>query len=160
MNLNRTIHKVAAFAVLAVLVTALMTPTAFAQEPTPGFNNKIPESILTPDTVQTRVGALKFFDGIPTRETAALLFDNLDLNRGLQTILNGMPAANFEAGRLGHVDARSVRRCGKLQLCFLDHRAERRLGFRRCEPEGGGGRHNHYVDGAGGQRYNRGRLSR
>ena len=103
MNLNRTIHKVAAFATPAVLAAALMTPTAFTQEPTPGFNNKIPESILTPDTVQTRVGARKFFDGIPTRETAALLFDNLDLNRGVETFLNGMPAANFEAGRLGHV---------------------------------------------------------
>ncbi len=103
MNLNRTIHKVAAFSVLAVLAAALMTPTAFAQEPTPGFNNKIPESILTPDTVKTRVGALKFFDGIPTRETAAAILTNLDLNRGVETFLNGMPAANFEAARRGHI---------------------------------------------------------
>ena len=73
MNLNRTIHKVAAFAVPAVLAAALMAPTAFAEEPTPGYNNKIPESIMTPDKVDTRIGTLKFFDGIPTKKTAALL---------------------------------------------------------------------------------------
>ncbi len=51
MNLSRTIHKVAASTVPAVLAAALMTPTAFAQEPTPGYNNKILESIMTPDKV-------------------------------------------------------------------------------------------------------------
>jgi hypothetical protein len=80
-----------------------MAPTAFAEKPTPGFNNKIPESILTPDKVKTEGGTLKFFDGIPTKETAAMLFDNLDLNRGVDTFLNGMPAANFEAARRGHL---------------------------------------------------------
>ena len=28
---------------------------------TPGYNNKIPESIMTPDEVKTRIGTLKFF---------------------------------------------------------------------------------------------------
>jgi len=86
-----------------MLVNVFLASTASAQEKTPGFNNKIPESILTPDTVETKVGTLKFFDGIPTEKAAALLFDNLDLNRGLQALLNGMPASNFEAGRAGHV---------------------------------------------------------
>ena len=30
---------------------------------------------MTPDDVETRVGAPEFFDGIPTEQTAALLFD-------------------------------------------------------------------------------------
>jgi hypothetical protein len=74
-----------------------------AQDATPGFNTKIPESVLTPDTVETKLGTLKFFDGIPDAKAAKALFANLDLNRGLQAILNGMPAANFEAGRRGHI---------------------------------------------------------
>ncbi len=90
------------FAALALFAAGLLAPTAFA-EPTPGYNTKIPESIMTPDKVETRVGDLEFFDGIPTKETAALLFANLDLNRGLQALLNGMPASNFEAGRAGHI---------------------------------------------------------
>ncbi|MDX2313033.1 MAG: DUF1254 domain-containing protein, partial [Gammaproteobacteria bacterium] len=76
---------------------------ASADEATPGFNNKIPESVLTPNTVETKVGTLEFFDGIPTKKTAAALFANLDLNRGLQALLSGMPASNFEAGRAGHI---------------------------------------------------------
>jgi len=58
---------------------------------------------LTPDEIKTKVGTLKFFDGIPTKETASLLFESLDLNRGVDAFLNGMPAANFEAGRAGHL---------------------------------------------------------
>ena len=88
--------------IVAGAFIALLADASWAQ-PTPGFNNKIPESILTPDTVKTRVGTLEFFDGIPTKESAALLFENLDLNRGVETFLNGMPASNFEAGRRGHI---------------------------------------------------------
>ena len=36
-----------------------MEPTQAAQ-PTPGYNNKIPQEIMTPDTVQTRIGTLNF----------------------------------------------------------------------------------------------------
>ena len=39
-------------------------------DPTPGFNNKIPDKILTPDKVETRIGTLNFVDGVPTDETA------------------------------------------------------------------------------------------
>ena len=104
MNLNRTIHKVAVFAVPVVLAAALMTPTALAQEPTPGYNNKIPESIMTPDKVETRIGTLEFFDGIPTKKTAELCYDNLDFLRGVETFLNGLPATSLEGLRLGEAD--------------------------------------------------------
>jgi len=73
-------------------------------EATPGFNNKIPESIMTPDTVETRIGTLEFFDGIPTKETAALVHDHLDFIRGVETFLSGMPAASLEAIRLGQIE--------------------------------------------------------
>ena len=71
------------------------------EEPTPGYNTKIPETIMTPDRVETRVGTLEFFDGIPTKETATLLYDNLDYIRGVETFLNGMHAASLEAFRRG-----------------------------------------------------------
>ena len=93
------------YAAAALLVHFVVVAYTSAQDnPTPGFNNKIPESLLTPDVVKTRVGALKFFDGIPNKETAGLLLDNLDLNRGVDTFLNGMPASNVEAARRGHVE--------------------------------------------------------
>jgi hypothetical protein len=85
---------------LALFTSGLLAPAVFA-EPTPGYNTKIPESIMTPDKVETRIGTLKFFDGIPTKETAELLYDNLDFMRGVETFLNGMPATSLEAMRLG-----------------------------------------------------------
>jgi hypothetical protein len=70
-------------------------------QPTPGYNTRIPEKIMTPDKVETRIGTLEFFDGIPTKETAALVYDNLDFLRGIETFLNGIPAASLEGLRLG-----------------------------------------------------------
>jgi hypothetical protein len=78
-----------------------MSKNKVDEEATPGYNNKIPENIMTPDKVETRVGTLEFFDGIPTKETATLLYDNLDYIRGVETFLNGLPAASLESIRRG-----------------------------------------------------------
>jgi hypothetical protein len=73
-------------------------------QPTPGYNTSIPEKIMTPDKVETRLGTLEFFDGIPTKETAELVYDNLDFLRGIETFLNGIPAASVEGLRLGFAE--------------------------------------------------------
>ena len=54
------------------------------------------DSISTPDRVETSIGTLEFFDGIPTRETAERLYDNLDFLRGVETFLNGIPAGSVD----------------------------------------------------------------
>ncbi len=90
--------------VVTTFFASVMSLSATGEEPTPGFNNKIPEQILTPDKVETRIGTLEFFDGIPTRETAALLYDNLDFLRGVETFLNGIPATSLEAIRRGSAE--------------------------------------------------------
>ena len=71
--------------------------------PTPNYNTPIPEKIMTPDKVETRIGTLEFFDGLPTPETSQKVWDNLDFMRGVETFLNGIPIASLEALRLGHV---------------------------------------------------------
>jgi len=72
-----------------------------AGDVTPGFNTKIPESIMTPDKVETRIGTLSFFDGMPTQETADTVIENLLFLRGIEAFLNGIPAASIEAIRQG-----------------------------------------------------------
>ena len=72
-------------------------------EPTPGFNHQIPPEIMTPDVVDTRIGTLKFFDGLPDADTVTLVYDNLDLIRGVEVFLNFVPAASLEAIREGMV---------------------------------------------------------
>ena len=37
------------------------------EQVTPGFNHWIPEKVMTPDRVETRIGTLEFFDGIVKR---------------------------------------------------------------------------------------------
>jgi len=83
-------------------------PTA-GGPPTPGFNNKIPESILTPNKVETRIGTLNFVDGVPTAETAQRVYDHLDFLRGVEVFLNFIPAASVEAIRLGAVSMGATR---------------------------------------------------
>ena len=70
-------------------------------DPRPGYNTPVPDSILTPDSVSTRIGELEFFDGLPTPETAARVFEHLDFIRGVEAFLNGVPAASLEAMRRG-----------------------------------------------------------
>jgi len=55
--------------------------TGFAGK-TPGFNNKIPKSILTPDHVKTPIWDLNFFDGMPDKATVQKVYDNLIFMRG------------------------------------------------------------------------------
>ncbi len=71
---------------------------------TPGFNFQIPEKIMTPDTVPTRIGTLSFVDGVPTDETARTVYDHLDFLRGVEVFLNFIPAASIEGLRLGNVE--------------------------------------------------------
>jgi hypothetical protein len=85
---------------------------AFNQNTT-GYNNKIPDSILTPNTVATTIGTLKFFDGAPFPETADKIYDYLDTMRGVDTFLKGMPGASLDAlikgnHELGAVQAHQV----------------------------------------------------
>ncbi len=101
MRINRIALTAIAFALSSLLAVAVLVTPAFAEEATPGFNNKIPESIMTPDKVKTRIGTLKFFDGIPTKETAALVYDHLDFLRGVEAFMHGIPATSLESIRLG-----------------------------------------------------------
>jgi hypothetical protein len=69
----------------------------------------IPPAITTPDSVETRLGTLKFTDGFPDDATVQKAYDNLDFQRGVQAFLTAMPGASLVAMRhayreLGAVD--------------------------------------------------------
>jgi len=61
----------------------------------------IPAAITTPDTVDTRLGTLKFNDGFPDDPTVQKVYDNLDFSRGVQAFMSGMPGASLVAMRKG-----------------------------------------------------------
>ena len=61
----------------------------------------IPPEILTPDSVETRIGHLDFTDGVPTEETARRVYDQIDFGRGVEAFLSGIPGASMVAIRAG-----------------------------------------------------------
>ena len=100
--MNNKIQKMNLLFLTSVLILGSST-TGFAQK-TPGFNNKIPESILTPDHVETPIGDLNFIDGRPDEATVKKVYDNLIFMRGVEAFLSGIPATSIEALRLGNVE--------------------------------------------------------
>ena len=85
--------------VLACAITAAGASAAGA--PKMKMTTDIPEAITTPDSVETRIGTLKFFDGFPDDATTQKVYDNLDFMRGVEAFLNAVPGASAEAIRVG-----------------------------------------------------------
>jgi hypothetical protein len=86
---------------LETSIPALLVSTAAAQGAKPKMATEIPPEITTPDRVETRLGTLNFFDGVPDKASCEKLYDNLDLMRGVEVFLNTMAAASTHANLVG-----------------------------------------------------------
>jgi len=95
--------KVGKYLAAAALIGALSSGTGYAQTAPPKMKmaTPIPPSITTPDSVDTSIGTLKFFDGFPDDATVQKVYDNLDFQRGVQAFLSGMPGTSLAAMRTG-----------------------------------------------------------
>src|ERR1700728_1609124 len=91
MSLTFRVTTLALFA----LTTAI--PAWGQAQNAPKYSAKVPLYITTPDNVDTRIGKLKFFDGLPDPETVNKVYDNLDFSRGVEAFLSGIPAASVYA---------------------------------------------------------------
>lgn len=61
----------------------------------------IPPGIAMPDSVETRLGTLTFFDGFPDDASVEKIYDNLDFQRAVQAYLLALPAVNMAGLREG-----------------------------------------------------------
>jgi hypothetical protein len=61
----------------------------------------IPESITAPDSVETSIGTLDYFDGVPDEATVAKVYDYLDRSRASEAFLNCIPAMSMYSIREG-----------------------------------------------------------
>jgi hypothetical protein len=75
---------------LAALAFVFAASPAFARQ----YKADVPASITTPDSVETRIGTLKFFDGLPDATTVQKASDQIDFSRGIEAFLSGMSAAS------------------------------------------------------------------
>ena len=104
-------------AATALLAFFMMAASLHAQEDgeKPDYSAEIPPSILTPEATESRIGTLKFFDGLPDAETVARIYDNLDFTRGIEAFLSGVPVASVHAICKG-LEAVGVRKNGGIAI--------------------------------------------
>ena len=99
---SRTPAKLNAAALVIGLCTMVIVPAVLAQDTPPRYKADVPKSILTPDKVHTKLlGTLEFFDGMPSKATVEKTFDFLDVSRGVEAFLSGMPATSVYAALEG-----------------------------------------------------------
>jgi hypothetical protein len=107
----------------AILVFLSAGALANAQAPKMKMTTDIPPSLVTPNTVETRIGTLKFTDGFPDDATAAKVYDNLDFQRGVQAYLAALPAVSIEAFLKGFNEFGSVNQTVLISEQLLDARS-------------------------------------
>ncbi len=88
-------------ALIPLLALAAGSESPTAQPPAFKMTTPIPENIMTPDEVNTSIGTLHFFDGVPTQETADLVQEYLDRARAVDAFLKGIPGASLQELRKG-----------------------------------------------------------
>jgi len=86
---------------ICLLGLLAFTPLHVSAAPTYKMSTSIPPQITTPAKVNTRIGTLEFFDGVPTEATTQKVYDQLDFSRGVEVFLNGIPGASLVALRRG-----------------------------------------------------------
>lgn len=83
------------------LVVAAAGTAGAADGDKPKMATEMPAGITAPAEVKTRLGTLRTKDGFPDKATIEKVYDNLDFQRGVQSILTAMPAASLSAMRKG-----------------------------------------------------------
>lgn len=89
----------------AAFAATLAITTASAVAQTPKYAPDVPAKITTPDSVQTRIGTLRFKNGLPDPATAQLAYDQIDFTRGIEAFVKGMSATSVYAACRGLEEA-------------------------------------------------------
>ncbi len=89
---------------MIVLLAAVMVAGTVISGSAQAEQTKVPVSITTPDMVESRIGALQFKDGYPTRDTAAKIRDELDYLHGVESFMNSIQGVSLYAMRKGFAD--------------------------------------------------------
>ena len=93
--------KMKSLAIMAITGLMVASTSLWAAPPKYKMTTQIPANVLIPDQVDTRLGTLKFFDGVPTAETAEKVWDHLDFSRAVESMIMCTPAASLAGFRRG-----------------------------------------------------------
>ena len=105
MNTARLSHSLVLAAALAIGAGCQSSEQASeTSRPTPpkmAMTTEVPAGIATPDRIESRLGTLTSFDGVPDEATTQLVYDSLDFQNGVQAYLSSLPIASMSAMREG-----------------------------------------------------------
>ena len=94
-----------AFFAVTLMLPLVVTSGALGQQQ-PKYAANVPEFVLTPDKIPTQLlGDLVFVDGLPDESTVQKLYDFLDVSRGAEAFLLGIPASSVYAVLEGFKEA-------------------------------------------------------
>jgi len=68
------------------------------------MTTEVPPGVATPGRLETRIGTLNLFDGIPDEATAQKVYDNLDFQRGVQAYLSCLQVASLSGMRHAYLE--------------------------------------------------------
>ena len=95
---------------LSLTLATLLVAPAWSQTPV-GLNDPqyemttaIPHQITTADRVNTPIGTLEFFDGVPVGNTTEMVYDYVDRARAVEVFINMIPAVSMYHLRQGMRD--------------------------------------------------------
>lgn len=77
---------------VSILLTAALFTLSYSTITSAEVSQQTLKSISIPDKVQTSIGTLEFFDGVPNDATIATLYDNLDRMRAVEVFLDNVGA--------------------------------------------------------------------
>ncbi len=89
---------------LAISTAMALTAVSGTTSAETGVSAAVLESISTPPTVETPIGKLEFFDGVPTDATVATVYDNLDRMRAVTAYLDNVGALSVYSVIAGNAD--------------------------------------------------------
>ena len=95
-------ERTAAIIAMVGLMIICFAGAASAQTaPIMEMTTETPNQITTPDRVETPIGTLEFFDGVPIGDTKDMIFDYMDRARAAQVFVNMIPAVSMYTLREG-----------------------------------------------------------
>ena len=104
-------------AIASIAIAFALTTHAQAQSPKLKMTSEIPKEYTAPDSVETSIGTLDYFDGVPSPESVKNVYDYLDTSRAVNVYLNSIPALSVNALREGQA-AMGADACHK--ICIWD----------------------------------------
>ena len=108
---------------ISFLFTASLFVPGWAQQPKMKMTTEVPPGIATPDKLETRIGTLNLFDGVPDKETAQRVYDNLDFQRAVQAYLSSIQIASMYGMRKGILEFGPANTTALLFETLMDSKA-------------------------------------